>query len=67
VQAKRYKEYAPISTLFTINRPLGSVPVLITKPDDGLAVACLPLMDFLRLVASAQSKDLRNPSAEDFV
>ena len=67
VQAKRWKEYAPISTLFDLNKAPGGVPVLITKPDEGQAVACMLLSDFLRIVASAQSKDLAPPTNEDFL
>jgi hypothetical protein len=67
VQAKRYEHYVPISTIFDIVCPPGAVPVLVTKPDKGPAIACLPLEDFLRLVRSAQSKDLASPHDRDFL
>jgi hypothetical protein len=67
VQAKRHKEYAPISTLFDVVKAPESVPVLITKPDEGPAVACLLLSDFLRILASAKQEDLPAVTTEDFL
>lgn len=50
VQCKRKKAYSPITAIFEIKRKPEKVPVLITKPDRGEAMAVLPLDDFLTLI-----------------
>ena len=63
IQCKRLQDYAPISRISEIPPIPGRIPVLITKPDDGPAMAVLPLSHFLLLI-SPSSKGPACP--EDF-
>lgn len=51
IQCKRKQEYAPITAIHEL--PASSkVPLLITEPDDGPAMAVLPFSALLRLMES---------------
>jgi hypothetical protein len=67
-QCKRYAQYAPISTLQEIKLIPGVVPVLITKSDEGRAVAVMPFDDFMRIIAAARAAgiNLAVPTVNDF-
>ena len=63
VQCKRYADYAPISKIEEIPHVPGTIPVLITKPDDKPAMVVLSLANFLSLI----SPDSPSPALpEDF-
>lgn len=53
VQCKKFKKYAPITCIEEVqcDREKGHIPVLITAGDGLEPMACLPLTEFLKLVA----------------
>ena len=63
IQCKRLADYAQISRIFEIPDLPGQIPVLVTKPDDGPAMAVLPFKDLMRLI-SPQSES--RPTKDDF-
>jgi hypothetical protein len=58
-QLKRLRKYAPIAAIkqVTASAEFGEVPVLVTKGDHEPAMACLPLEDFVRLLADAGERE----------
>jgi len=68
VQLKAYANYAPISCLAEVLPERGTIPLLVTKPDTGRAVAALYFDDFLALVIALRENGIKfdPPRAEDF-
>lgn len=68
VQIKAFEKYAPLSCLQEVVPERGTIPVLVTKPDDGRAVAALYFDDFLALMIAAKTAgaNLSPPKADDF-
>jgi hypothetical protein len=56
VQCKRLQNYAPISNIFEIPNSDAYIPLLITQPDDGKAMAVLPFSAFLQLISGCMPK-----------
>lgn len=58
IQCKRGKRYAPLTAIKEIQLcPIeGGIPVLVTQGNYTEPLACLPLKDFLRILASHEAK-----------
>ncbi len=57
IQCKRYKKYAPLTAIEEVQlQAEGEVQVLVTKPDNKEAMACLPFTEFLRLLKIAKEQ-----------
>ncbi len=62
IQCKKHKVYVPISTIEEVKAPKDGIPVLITEPDRGDAVAVLYLSDFLNLLKRIKNLEAENAS-----
>ena len=63
IQVKRYADYCPISKIEEIPPVPGTIPLLITKPDDKSAMVVLSLANFLSLISPDSPAP---PLPEDF-
>lgn len=60
IQCKKHKAYVPINTIEEVKPQKDGVPVLISEPDRGEAVAVLYLKDFLNLLRKVKGLEIEN-------